>query len=97
MRQDTILEIGLDKLERLYIKPKTERFPMIYRSACEVHWDNDVLYLSSPKPREWSYLDWYKHIYSLIQTGYDCKLTLSTETNWINIKDTLRQNIEKVI
>lgn len=39
MTQDDIIEIGIDKSDRLYIKPKTEKFSMIYRSAAEVHWD----------------------------------------------------------
>ncbi|MFM7895444.1 MAG: hypothetical protein ACKO8L_05815, partial [Flavobacterium sp.] len=60
MRFDEIIEIGIDELERLYIKPKKEKFTLIYRTATEVHWDNEKHFLYSPKPKDWTYLDWYK-------------------------------------
>jgi hypothetical protein len=56
MRTDNIIEVGIDRLERLYIKPKEERFTLIYRTATEVHWDNKDYFLYSPKPKDWSYL-----------------------------------------
>ncbi len=96
MRNDDIVEIGIDKLERLCIRPKSERFTMIYRSAAEVHWDNAGLFLYSPKPREWTYLDWYMHITSLIKTDCDCQLKLTDETIWTNIDEFLKQEIENV-
>ncbi len=94
MRKDEIAEIGIDKSERLYIKPRTEKFTMIYRSASEIHWDNEGLFLSSPKPREWTYLDWFKHIVSLIKSDCDCNLILTGKTIWTNIDKVLRENIE---
>lgn len=33
MRTDKIIEIEIDESERLLIKPETEKFTMIYRSA----------------------------------------------------------------
>ena len=71
MRTDNIIEVGIDRLERLYIKPKEERFTLIYRTATEVHWDNKDYFLYSPKPKDWSYLDWYKHIIKVIETECD--------------------------
>lgn len=97
MRQDKIQEIGIDSKERLYIRPTIEKFTMIYRSAAEVHWDTTGLFLYSPKPREWSYLDWYKHIVSLIQTDCDCQLVLAEETKWINIDENLKEQIINAI
>jgi len=52
MTIDKILEIGIDHKERLFIKPGKERFTLIYRTASEVHWDSNGLFLYSPKPRE---------------------------------------------
>ncbi len=94
MTQDDIIEIGIDKSDRLYIKPKTEKFSMIYRSAAEVHWDSVGLFLYSPKPRDWSYLDWYKHMTSLIKTDCNCQLTLSENTIWVNIDESLKNEIQ---
>lgn len=32
MRVDNITDVGIDKLGRLYIKPKEEKFTLIYRT-----------------------------------------------------------------
>lgn len=67
---------------------------MIYRSATEVHWDIKGNFLYSPKPREWSYFDWYKHIVSTILTEYNCHLQVTIRTLWINIPENLKNEIE---
>lgn len=91
---DEIIEIGIDSKERLFLKPKREKFPLIYRTATEVHWDEKENYLYSPKPREWNYLDWYKQITSLIETECNCRLLLTYRTTWINISDELKKQIK---
>ena len=63
---------------------------MIYREAAEVHWDNNKLFLYSPKPREWSYFDWYKHILKVA----NCNLLLTKNTVWTNIPLALKDQIE---
>jgi len=93
MRRDKILEIGIDDKERLFIKPDKERFTLIYRTATEVHWDNQELFLYSPKPREWTYFDWFKQITGVTETECSCKLILTDETKWTNISDELKQQI----
>jgi hypothetical protein len=93
MALDNIVEIGIDNQERLYIKPEIEKFTLIYRSATEVHWDNDSKFLFSPKPREWSYTDWYKHIVSVVLDEYRCKLKITSRTNWLNIPADLKREI----
>lgn len=94
MTNENITEIGIDLKGRLYIKPFKVKFTMIYRSAAEVHWDNTQLFLYSPKPREWSYFDWFKHIVSLIKTDYGCNLILTDKTRWNNIDKKLRKQME---
>ena len=93
MRQDSILEISIDENGRLQIRPEKEKFGLIYRSATEVHWDSKGLFLYSPRPREWTYLDWYKQIVSTIWTEYSCKLNLKNETSWTLIPKELKQSI----
>ena len=93
MTEDEIVEIGIDDKERLYIRPDKERFPLIYRTATEVHWDNNGLFLYSPKPREWTYLDWYKHITGVIIIECNCKLILTERTIWSNIPVVLKEQI----
>jgi hypothetical protein len=93
MNEDHILEIGINSSDQLYIKPEKERFTMIWRSATEVHWHDKENFLYSPKPREWSYLDWYKHIVSVIQDEYKCLLKANTNTVWTHIPDDLKERI----
>lgn len=93
MTIDKILEIGIDDKERLFIKPEKERFTMIYRIAMEVHWDNNGFFVYSPKPREWTYFDWFRHITTLTETECNCKLILTDQTLWTNISDGLKQQI----
>lgn len=91
MKTDNIKEIGIDDEGRLFIRPEKEQFHMIWRSATEVHWDNDG-FLYSPKPRDWSYLDWYKHIVAIAE-DYGCKLVPTARTRWSSIPDELRNEI----
>lgn len=67
---------------------------MIWRAAVEVNWDNKGLFLYSLKPREWSYLDWYKHITGTIESEYKCILFLSENTEWVNIPPILKNQIK---
>jgi len=89
MPKDSIAEIGIDDQERLYIRPSTATFPLIYREGVEVHWDATRRYLHSPKPREWSYLQWFQHI---IDTAAILYLTPSTV--WTNITEELKSEMQ---
>ena len=93
MGSDNILEVGIDQEGRLFIKPEKSKFPLIYRSATEVHWDNRKNILYSPKPREWSYIDWYRYIVTTVNSECGCKLKLTSETIWISIPDTIKQEL----
>ncbi|WP_316794089.1 hypothetical protein [Pedobacter frigoris] len=93
MKTDKITEIGIDGDERLYVVPEKEQFSMIWRSASEVHWNADLKCLYSPKPREWSYYQWYYHIIDVVRDEYGCKLSLDGDTKWINVPDQVRSQI----
>lgn len=94
MTTDNIKSIEIDDMGRLRISPEKECFDFIYRAAAEVHWDNKENFLFSPKPREWSYFDWYKHIVSLIKTECNCDLLLTDNTTWTNIPPSLKEQIK---
>ena len=96
MKVDEIIEIGIDELERLYLKPKNETFTLIYRTATEVHWDNQNQFLYTPKPKDWSYLDWYKHIIKVTKEECYCDLILNEKTIFKNINSELKEAILKV-
>ena len=95
MKTDNISIIGINETGQLFIKPEIEHFEYIWRSAAEVHWNDKEKYLFSPQPREWSYLDWYKHVVSVVIDEYGCKLTLTSNTVWINIPIKLRESISE--
>jgi hypothetical protein len=96
MKTDSITEIGIDDIGRLYIKPENQKFTMIWRSATEVHWDEKNNFLYSPKPREWTYLMWYKHIISVVDSECLCKLLITPDTKWLLIPEDLKQEIKNL-
>ncbi|WP_426667222.1 hypothetical protein ACPPVU_14450 [Mucilaginibacter sp. McL0603] len=93
MKNDGIKEVAIDDSGRLCIFPETEKFTYIYRTATEVHWDNKDMFLYSPKPREWSYLDWYKHIINVVKNECYCNLSLTKNTLFTNIPEILKKEI----
>lgn len=96
MRNDIISKVSIDEDGRLCIWPVQERFDLIYRSAAEVHWDRDGKFLFSPRPREWSYLDWFQQIVSVALDEYGVRLSTSPETEWVNVEPSLQKDIELV-
>jgi hypothetical protein len=93
MNTDYIEAVGINEQGELYIKPTTKHFGLIWRSATQVHWSERGNYLYSPKPREWSYLDWYKHIVTVIANEYNCKLLVTEDTAWNHVNNELRSQI----
>ena len=92
MQTDTIEAVGIDEQGSLWVKPATATFPYIYREAMEVHWDAKRLCLYSPKPREWSYIAWFKHIKAAAREQ-GIELKLGKTTSWSRIDSELQQAI----
>ena len=67
---------------------------MIYREAADVHWDSKGHFLCSPKPGERSYFDWFRHIITTADTD-EHELKLTTETEWVNIPESLKEDIKR--
>lgn len=95
IKKDKIAKVEIDYSGKLHLTPEKSQFPLIYRTATEVHWDNIKKTLYSPKPKEWSYLDWFSHIISVAKTECLTELLLSDETDWINIPEELKREITK--
>lgn len=92
MQVDSILKIAIDDAGRLCVTPAAASFPQIYREAKEVHWDSEKCYLYTPKPREWSYLDWFRQIV-VTAKEQSYHLTITSATQWVNISDDLKAEI----
>lgn len=95
MRKDSIVYIKINEEGQLHIKPEILTFPMIYRSASEVNWNSESKTLFSPRPRDWSYINWFNHIIDIAQGDNYCKLEITSKTMWINIPIELRKEIEQ--
>lgn len=94
MVEDMIAEIGIDDEERLYVRPTSTSFPHIYRAAMEVGWDDKTGRLFSPKPRKWTYVDWFSQIIAAASDEYGTRLNVVAGTVFVNIPDTLRTEIQ---
>ncbi len=92
MEKDEIIKIAIDQEERLLVKPKLKSFPYMYREAMEVHWDNEGKFLYSPKPKKWSYLDWYAQILKAAKEQ-SCLLSITDGKEWVNIPKELKDEI----
>ena len=90
--EDSIEEIGIDDKNRLYLKPSSAAFPMIYREALEVHWNEELKYLYGAEPRKWNHFDWYQHILSAASIQ-GCRLRISPTVSWVNISSDLQAQI----
>ena len=93
MKTELIKAILIDESGRLCVFPENEKFNFIYRSAMEVHWDQESLFLYSPKPREWSYFDWYRQILAAVKSEYGYDLSITKETSFTNIPEFLKKAI----
>ena len=96
MVEEQIAQIGIDDKGRLFVQPEEQDFPYIYRAAMEVRWDSAGRKLISPKPREWSYLDWFRQIVAAAADEYGVYLKVGPRTTWIDIPEDLRREIESI-
>lgn len=61
----------------------------------EVHWNNSTKTLYAPKPKEWTYLDWFKQIIKAAKES-GIELTIDPNTLFDNISEELKSQIIKV-
>jgi hypothetical protein len=94
MLEDEIVEVGIGQDGGLYVRPTNQSFPYVYRAAMEVGWDPVRGALFSPKPRESSYLDWFRQILAAVADEYRVCLKLCAATAWSNVPEALRKQIE---
>lgn len=96
MKRDVIKKVEIDTQGRLNISPGEQKFTMIYRTATQVHWDSQNQNLYSPKPSDWTYVDWYNHIIRVARQECFCELSLTKETVWINVPENIKNEIIQV-
>jgi hypothetical protein len=101
MKRVQIRELAIDDSGQLLIRPDPGdgegRFPLIYRSASGVHWDAATQSLYCPKPRDWTYVQWFKQAMDAVADEYGCELVLSGSTEWSNVPADIRARIEEIV
>ncbi len=94
----SIVEIGVDEQQGIYVVPDAVSFPYIYREAMEISWDQARQRLHGPKPerlKQASMDFWLEQImHAAIEQHY--MLVLTTKTNWVNVSNQQRQRFEEI-
>ena len=93
-----INEVRISEDGKLFIKPTSNPskvFKFVYRAAMEVYWDEDTQCFYTPKPREWTYLDWYKQVLAAVVSEMGVQLSITENTDWKNIPVKVQQEIEQ--
>ena len=93
MTEDIISEISIDNEARLRVYPSTSTYDYIYRAACEVNWDKEGKFLYSPKPREWTYFNWFTQIVAAVKSEYGNLLIITNNTVWSKISEETESEI----
>lgn len=60
----------------------------------EVGWDPESRTLFSHKPRERSYLHWFRQIIAAAAAEYGIRLVVTPQTKWTSVPDAVRTEIE---
>lgn len=93
-----VCEISIGSDGRLHVLPALESgtdYAFIYRAAYGIGWDETTKTLVAPKPRDWTYGMWYRHLVAAVHSEYSHQLTLGGGTRWRNVPDEIRLEIEK--
>ena len=85
MNRDVIAEVEIDASGRLRLRPASLMFPLIWRAAAEVHWDEATRTLFSPEPRAWTYVAWFTRIIEAVKDEYGVTLEVGSSTRWVGI------------
>ncbi len=100
MNREKIVEVGINKDQRLFVRPSSTIFDYIYRSASEVHWNVESAYLYGGPLRatqpEFDYVMWFRKIVAAVKSEYGTELYMNDKTKWTNIPSELADNIKSL-
>ena len=98
MIEEKIAEIGVDELDRVYIKPLSQSFEQIYRAAMQIHWDDAQQYLCSPEINletgKWTHIQWFQQIIDSVADEYGVHLVHTSNTIWLGVSETLKARMK---
>ena len=94
MKDIIIKKIEIDEEGQLVVTPEIGAdYYFIYRTASGVNWSQESHCLYSPKPKKWSYVDWFENIYASIKSEYEHRLLISAVTIWHNVNSDLKNDL----
>ena len=94
MRDEAIIEVGVDTRGRLFVRPADTAFNKIFRAAMGVDWDDQMEVLVSPEPREWSLARWFEQILAAAADEYGVALKITPLTKWSSVAPELQRDID---
>lgn len=95
MRDELIAEVALDDVGRLLLKPAQTLFDNLHTAgAWGFRWDAPTTSLAIPKPKEWTYRDWFEHVVRIIGSQYGVHLKVGPDTRWTAVPASVRDEIE---
>ena len=94
MRDEPILEIGVEASGRLFVRPAQTTFEQIYRAALGVNWDDARGALISSVPREWTFTQWFQQVLAAAFDEYGVVLKLTHLTKWSDVPAELQREME---
>ena len=98
MAEEKIVEIGVDQLDRVYIKPFSRSFEQIHRAAMQVYWDSAQKCLHSPKATheagKWTHIQWFQQIIDAVADEYGVHLVYTPSTILSGVSETLYTEIK---
>jgi len=94
--RDEIAEVGIGKDGCLYVRPRKEKFPFIYRVSMEIKWDESEHVLWAPKRGEWSYVQWFGQILGAAKSEYGITLEIPDGVKWINIPEEVQKEMIEI-
>ncbi len=100
MKSVEVGEIKINEVGELLVKPAINpgricRF--VYRAAIEVDWHEESQSFICPKPREWSYFDWYKQVVAAVVSELGISLKVTNGTVWVNVSPQLQEQVSSYI
>jgi Integron Cassette Protein Hfx_Cass5 len=91
-----IAAVFVDEHRRLCVRPEPpHNFSHVYRTAMEVHWDEERGCLYSPVPREWSYVRWYEQIVAAVLDEYGVHLAATKDTTFQNAPPEVQNRVQE--
>jgi hypothetical protein len=93
MKTELIQEIGIDELDRVFVRPASKTFEQIYRAAMQIYWDRPKNRLHSPAAGEWTHLQWWMQIRDAAADEYGVQLVFAPHTIWSQVPAALRAEI----